>query len=167
MDTSPYSFNTYFLRLSTLPPSSPTTTFEAYGLIKGTTKVILDYNYIAQYCALSAYKISVRWPGEDTVYLNSQLTTLSTFTPANSALSYYVFSPQYQTYTILNPVVQIYYQNGTIQTINCYLTSFCDNIIDMDMNLLSIQNSNQEYSTIYNLQSNRDNVVYNVTDIIY
>ena len=78
---------------------------------------------------------------------------------------YTVFSSKSPAPTTVSPSFVFYYQNGIIHTFTCNITAFSDNIIDMDLNVLDIQNAYEPFSTVYNLQSNRDNVVFNLTDV--
>ena len=145
-----YSFNSYTLVLSSPPPLSSQLMI-TNAIVKGVT--------------VSPYKVILNWPGQDATIINSECTNLSTFTVANTALSYTVFSSKSPAPTTVSPSFVFYYQNGIIHTFTCNITAFSDNIIDMDLNVLDIQNAYEPFSTVYNLQSNRDNVVFNLTDV--
>lgn len=168
MQQTLYSFNTYTVNLSSLPPVA-SNTYTLSGIIQGVTRVNLNYNSLN--FTIKPYKIVINWPNTDPVIINNVWfnavidPTLTTFQP-NSALSFTVLSP-----TIIAPItysskVSIYYENGSITTFNILLLQLPDNTIDMDLNVLDVQNTNTPFSTIYNLQSNRDNVVYNINDLV-
>ena len=157
-----YSFNSYTIVLSSPPPLS-SQLMVTNAIVKGVTKISLDYSLLN--FTVSPYKVILNWPGQDATVINSEFTNLSTFTIANTALSYTVFSSKSPAPTTVSPSFVFYYQNGIIHTFTCIITAFSDNVIDMDLNVLDIQNAYEPFSTVYNLQSNRDNVVFNLTDI--
>lgn len=162
MEQSLYSFNSYTLVLSSPPPLS-SQVMELNANIKGVTRINIDYSLLN--FSVYPYKVILNWPGKEATIINSLYTHLSTFSIANTALSYTVFSSKSQAPTKVSPSLVIYYENGIIHTFTCNITAFSDNIIDMDLNVLDIQNVYESFSTVYNLQSNRDNIVYNLTDV--
>lgn len=161
MEQSLYSFNSYTLVLSSPPPLSSQLIMSS-AIIKGITKITLDYTLLN--FSVNPYKVILNWPGEDATIINSEFTNLSAFSIAAADLSYTVFSSKSTSPTTVSPTFVFYYENGVIHTFTCNITAFSDNIIDMDLNVLDIQNAYEPFSTIYNLQSNRDNVVFNLTD---
>lgn len=152
------------------PPPTATETLYLSAILQGTTKVTVDYNNLN--FNVKPFKVILNWPGEDRIALNDTYVydaftdSLSTFSPLNSAFSYTVIAPQSIQPVNTTSTINIYYENGYIHTFNVTFLIYSDNVIDMDLNVLDIQNTNQEYGTVFNLQSNRDNVVYNNTDII-
>ena len=168
MAQSLFNFNTVIIPLSS-PPPSVDTTFTINTPIQGITKVYLDYKLIN--FAVKPFKIIINWPGRPPVVINdvyvydSVLDPLSTFSPANSGLSYSVVAPKQITPTTFNASTVVYYENGIKHTFNINLNSTSDNIIDLDLNILDIQNADEAFSTVFNLQSNSKNVVFNSTDV--
>jgi len=162
-----YSINSYTVNLSSPPPLG-TQSYNLSATVQGVTRVNLNYNYLN--FNTQPYKIVINWDGKDPVTINNIWfnnvidPTLTTFLP-NSAYSFNVFSPTATSVTNTNSSVLIYYQNGAITTFNIFLAITPDNTIDMDLNVLDVQNTDKPFTTIYNLQSNRDNIVYNITDI--
>ena len=90
---------------------------------------------------------------------------MTSFLP-NSAYSYTVLSPTGTSPIKTNSSALIYYENGGITTFNFFINVFPDNTIDLDLDVLDVQNMDIAFGTIYNLQSNRNNVVYNINDTI-
>jgi len=168
MQPTLYSFNTYTVNLSSPPPAT-SQTYSLSGIIQGVTKVYLNYNLLN--FTVNPYKIVINWPNTkpitiNNVWFNSKIDpSLTTFQP-NSAYSYTVYAPTLITPVTFNSNVNIYYENGVITTFNISLLQLPDNTIDMDLQVLDVQNTNTPFSTIYNLQSNRDNVVYNINDLV-
>jgi hypothetical protein len=165
-----YSFNTYTVNLSSPPPivNQLTQTINLSANVQGTTKIYLNYNQLSGF-GINPYKIVLNWAGEDPIIINNVWfntvidPTLTSFLP-NSAYSYTVLAPIAASPVYTNSSALIYYENGGITTFNLYINVFPDNTIDLDF--LDIQNMDIAFGTIYNLQSNRDNVVYNINDTI-
>lgn len=169
MAQSLFNFNSYQITLSSPPPlSSSVYTLSAF--INGITKVYLNYNLLN--FNVKPFKVVIDWPYKDPYALNdvyvynAELDSLSTYAPTNSALSYTVITPQTVDPIRTDSTVAIYYENGIIHTFTIIFVINSDNVIDMDLNVLDIQNTDQPFGTVYNFQSNRDNVVYNSTDIV-
>lgn len=165
-----YSFNTYTVNLTSNPPTtSTTTTYNIAGTIQGVTRINLNYNLLN--FSTNPYKITINWPNQNPIIINNIWVnnvidpTLTNFQP-NSAYSYTVLAPTTITPITYNSTVGIYYENGGISKFNISLLQLPDNIIDMDLNVLDVQNTDTPFSTIYNIQSNRNNVVYNFNDLI-
>jgi len=167
-----YSFNTYTVNLSSPPPivNQLTQTINLSANVQGTTKIYLNYNQLSGF-GINPYKIVLNWAGEDPITINNVWfntvidPTLTSFLP-NSAYSYTVLAPIAASPVYTNSSALIYYENGGITTFNLYINVFPDNTIDLDLDVLDIQNMDIAFGTIYNLQSNRDNVVYNINDTI-
>jgi len=163
-----YSFNTYTVNLTSDTPAS-STTYTFNGIIKGVTKVYINYNLLN--FTVKPYKIVLNWPNQAPITINNVWfnkvidPSLTTFQP-NSAYSYTVIAPTLNVPVTNNAQVQIYYENGVINTFNVSLLTMPDNTIDLDLNVLDVQNTNIPFGTVYNIQSNRDNVVYNFNDLI-
>lgn len=167
MEQSLFSFNTTFVTLtSPTPLSSQVMSF--YVPVFGVTRVFINYNKLN--FTVKPFKIVLNWPYQEPITINDTykvgllINPLSTYSPTNSALSYTIITPATVENANLQSSVKIYYENGIIHTFTINFNVFSDNIIDMDLNVLDIQNTDQPFSTVYNLQSNRDNVVYNVID---
>ena len=167
MAQSLFNIKTSIVTLSSPPPTS-TQTYELSAYISGITKVFINYNHLN--FAVKPFKVVLDWPNQppytlnDTYVYNATLDSLSTFSPANSALSFTVISPTSVDPVLTDGNVKIYYENGIVHTFYIKFIINSDNIIDMDLNILNIQNTNQPFGTVYNLQSNRDNVVFNSID---
>jgi hypothetical protein len=166
MAQSLFSFDTKIISLSA-PTNSSSITLSA--VIQGVTNVIYDYNSLV--FASDPFKVSLRWPGEEfptvinDVYAHdSVIDPLSTFSPLLSTLSQKVISPKSTAPSTLNSSVTIYYEDGNILTFNIDIIATSDNIIDLNLDVLDIQNTNQEFTTTYNLQAQKGNVVFNITD---
>jgi hypothetical protein len=166
MAQSLFSFDTKIISLSA-PTTSSNITLSA--VIQGVTKVIYDYNDLI--FSSDPYKVSITWPGEEfptvinDVYIHdSVIDPLSTFSPLLSALSQKVISPKSVAPSTLNSYIKIYYEDGSILNFNINIIATSDNIIDLNLDVLDIQNTNQEYTTTYNLQGQKGNVVFNITD---
>jgi hypothetical protein len=167
MVQSLYSLSTCVVTLSA-PPVFTTQTINSSVKIQGITRVVINYNNLS--FNSNPFKVKITWPDASPIVINDIYTAdnvidpLLTFSPTNSGLSQTVLTPQANIITPKQATIQIYYENGTILT---YVIAFYiapDNIIDLDLNVLSIQNENTKYSTVYNLQSNRDNIIYNIKD---
>ena len=137
------------------------------GTIQGVTRVQLDYNQLT--FNVKPYKVFIDWANGVTSYINDSYTydnavdPLSTFSPLLSAESYTVIVPSSMSPYTVNPIVKIFYENGVIHTFNFSIMVIADNLIDMDMDVLDIQ-STSNYRTIYNLQSSKNNMVFNAID---
>ena len=107
MEPSLFNFNTLSLVLSAPPPLS-TRTMYLSSYIQGVTKAQLNYNQLffvnsTTLSGIKPFKIKLEWDqslgGESTVIINDvykfdiNTDPLSTFSPLNSALSYYVYTP--------------------------------------------------------------------------
>jgi hypothetical protein len=167
-----YSFNTYTVNLSSPPPigNQITQTVNLSANVQGTTKIYLNYNQLSGF-DINPYKIVLNWDGQDpvtinNVWFNSVIDPILTSFLPNSAYSYTVLAPIATSPVYTNSSALIYYENGGITTFNLYINVFPDNTIDLDLDVLDIQNMDIAFGTIYNLQSNRDNVVYNINDTI-
>lgn len=169
MAPSLFSINNYMLSLWSPPPTA-TESLYLSAILQGTTKVNVNYNQLN--FNVKPFKVILNWPGQDRVALNdayifdAYTDSLSTYSPLNSAFSYTVIAPQSIQPANTTSTITIYYENGFIHTFYVTFLIYSDNVIDMDLNVLDIQNTNQSFGTVFNLQSNRDNVVYNNTDII-
>jgi hypothetical protein len=169
MAQSLFNFNTIIVSLSSPPPIIDGT-FTIETPIQGVTKVYLNYNLLN--FAVKPFKVILNWPGRAPVVLNDiyihdyNIDPLSTYSPANSAFSYSVVAPKQITPETLPATAIIYYENGIKHTFNINLNMSSDNIIDLDLDVLDIQNTNQAFTTVFNLQSNSRNVVFNSTDIV-
>jgi hypothetical protein len=167
MVQSLYSLSTSVISLSA-PPVFITQTINSNVNIQGVTKVIINYNNLS--FSSKPFKVRIGWPDIDPIVINDVYIIdnvndpLFTFSPTNSGLSQIVLTPQSNIITPKQANIQIYYENGVILTYVIAILIAPDNIIDLDLNILSIQNENLKYSTVYNLQSNRDNMVYNIKD---
>lgn len=167
-----YSFDTYTLNLSSPPPtgSQLTQTINLSANVQGVTRLYLNYNGLSGF-GVNPYKIVLNWDGQDPVTINNVWfnsvidPTLTSFLP-NSAYSYTVLSPTGTSPIKTNSSALIYYENGGITTFNFFINVFPDNTIDLDLDVLDVQNMDIAFGTIYNLQSNRNNVVYNINDTI-
>lgn len=166
MAQSLFSFDTKIISLSA-PTTSSNITLSA--VIQGVTNVIYDYSNLV--FDSHPYKVSITWPDEqypiviNDIYIhNSTIDPLSTFSPLLSTLSQKVISPKSIASSTLNSYIKIYYENGSILNFNVNVVATSDNIIDLNLDVLNIQNTNQEYTTTYNLQSQKGNVVFNITD---
>lgn len=170
MAQSLYNFSTCLVTLSA-PAALTTQTINSSYTIQGITRVIINYNNL-QFSS-NAFKIRIFWPDQTPVTINDVYITdnvidpLLTYSPANSSLSQTVLAPKSNIITPKQATIQIYYENGVVLTYVVKFSIIPDNIIDLDLNVLSVQNENVKYSTVYNLQSNRDNVVYNIKDETY
>jgi len=168
MQPTLYSFNTYTVNLTSATPASDAT-YSFNGIIKGVTKVYINYNQLN--FTVKPYKIVLNWPNQNPITINNVWfnnvidPSLTTFQP-NSAYSYSVIAPTFNVPVTNNAQVKIYYENGVTSTFNISLLTIPDNTIDLDLNVLDVQNSDIPFGTIYNVQSNRDNVVYNFNDLI-
>ena len=160
MVQSLFNINSYTLTLSS-PPPSVTSSFNITASIQGVTRVVVNYNLLN--FTVKPFKAVIIWPFQDPIALNGSFSTLSTI---NSAFSYTVIAPPSIDPVDLPSSILLYYENGVIHTFNITFKVYSDNIIDMDLNVLNIQNTDQNFGTVYNLQSNRDNVVFNSTDNI-
>ena len=164
MAQSLFNLKTQFITLSSPPPNS-TQTIELSSYINGVTKVYANYNQLN--FNVKPFKVILDWPNvapytlNDTYIYNSTLDVLSTFSPLNSAFSFAVISPTSVETALTDGTITIYYENGVIHTFYIKFIITSDNVIDMDLNILDIQNATQPFSTVLNLQSNRDNMVYN------
>lgn len=169
MEPSLFNINNYTLSLWSPPPTATESLFLSAN-IQGTTKVYVDYNKLN--FNVKPYKVILNWPNQDKVVLNDTYVydaytdSLSTYSPLNSAFSYTVIAPQSIQPANTTPTISIYYENGYIHTFFITFFIYSDNVIDMDLNVLDIQNANQEFATVFNFQSNRDNIVYNNSDVI-
>jgi len=169
MALSLFSINNYTLTLSSPPPNA-TETFTLSATLQGTTKVNVNYNLLN--FNVNPFKVIINWPGQEPVVLNdtyifdAYTDPLSTFSPLNSAFSYTVLAPISIDPVNFNATIKIFYENGYIHTFDITFTMYSDNVIDMDLNVLDIQNTSQDFGTVFNLQSNRDNIVFNNTDIL-
>jgi len=169
MAPSLFSINNYMLSLWSPPPTATETLFLS-ATLQGTTKVVVDYNQLN--FNVKPFKVVLDWPNEDKVALNDTYVydaftdSLSTYSPLNSAFSYTVLAPQSIQPVNTSSTITIYYENGYIHTFYITFLIYSDNVIDMDLDVLDIQNTNQEFGTVFNLQSNRNNIVFNNTDII-
>lgn len=166
MAQSLFSFDTKIISLSA-PSTSSSVTLSA--VIQGVTNVIYDYNSLV--FASDPYKVAISWPGDrfptviNDVYIHdSVIDPLSTFSPLLSALSQKVIAPKSVAPSTLNSYVKIYYEDGNILTFSVDIIATSDNVIDLNLDVLDIQNTNQEFTTTYNLQAQKGNVVFNITD---
>ena len=168
MEPSLFNFNTYSLQLSSPPPLS-SQIMSLSAVVQGVTRIDVDYNLLN--FPVKPYKIVLNWPFRapvavnDVFITNSVIDPLSTFSPANSALSYTVVVPKSVEPATYNAQINIYYENGIIHYFNVAIIAYCDNLIDLDLNVLDVQNGYIPFTTVYNLQSNRDNMLYNSTDV--
>lgn len=167
MAQSLFSFNSYTLVLSSPPPLS-SQIVQLSATLTGVTRVGVDYNFLNTF-QTKPYKVILNWPGRPAVYLNdvykpNTIDTLSTFSPANSALSYTVITPKNIDPQVLGSTIEIFYENGVVHTYSITFLINSDNVIDLDLDVLSIQNTDQPFGTIFNLQSNSRNTVFNCTD---
>lgn len=160
MVQSLFNINSYTLTLSS-PPPSVTSTFNVTAMLQGVTRVVVDYNNLN--FTVKPFKAVITWPFQEPIALNQSFSTFSTI---NSAFSYTVIAPPSVDPVDLPAKILLYYENGVKHTFNITFKVYSDNIIDMDLNVLDIQNTDQNFGTVYNLQSNRDNVVFNSTDNI-
>lgn len=168
MVQSLFSFNTYTIFLSSPPPLS-SQLVPLSATLTGITKVNVDYNFINKF-SIKPFKIVLNWPNRPVVYLNdvykpSLSDLLSTFSPGNSAFSYSVISPKNIDLSTVSSSIEIYYENGVIHYYPITFFVNSDNVIDLDLDILSIQNTDEPYGTIFNIQSNSRNTVFNITDI--
>lgn len=171
MAPSYFSFNTYTLRLSSPPPLSSLLIKNLSGnIVQGITRIGIDYNQLN--FNVKPFKVYIDWGyNGQTLYLNdyyvldTEYDPLSTYSPLLSSQSYTVVSPSDSRPFTISPTIKIYYENGCITTFVYNIDVCPDNIIDMDLNVLDIQNIDKPFNTVYNLQSNKGNVVYNVTDL--
>lgn len=168
MAQSLFNFNTVFIPLSSPPPNIDGT-FTINKNIQSVTKLYLDYNLLN--FNIKPFKIIIEWPGRAPVVINdvyiydSIKDPLSTYSPTNSALSFSVVAPKQTNPSVQTATVKIYYENGVKHTFNINLNMSSDNLIDLDLDVLDIQNTNQPFTTVFNIQSNLRNVVFNSTDI--
>jgi hypothetical protein len=161
MVQSLFNFNTYTLVLSSPPPLS-SIVIPLSGAIQGVTRVQVDYNQLD--FTVKPFKVILNWPNRPPVVINESF--LPTLLPANSALSFTVIAPK-STNPILAPAsILLYYENGIVHTFSILFVVNSDNIIDLDLDVLSVQNAYQEYGTIFNIQSNSRNTVFNLTDVV-
>jgi len=175
MAQSLFNFNTLNLTLSA-PPVLSTMVIYLSSYIQGTTKVQLNYNNLFAF-KTGAYKTKLVWdasqPSNTTTIINSVykydsvLDPLSTFSPLNSALSYYVYVPQQTSPQVTNSIYTIYFQNGTVLTYQNSIFLSSDNVIDLNLNVLDVQNTYYPGANVYNIVSQKGGVVFNSTDIGY
>jgi hypothetical protein len=174
MEQSLFSFNSYTLYLSAPTPTPYTGTTQSIltsAYLTGITRVNVNFNQLFTFTS-KPFKIIMEWPDRPAINLNepylfqSSLASVSSFFQANSALVSTVVCPKNIGQSLFGSSIKVYYSNGCIQTFNVKLLLNSDNIIDMDLDVLDIQNTNQSLGTIFNLQSNTRNTVFNCTDNI-
>lgn len=169
MVQSLFNFNTVVVTLSS-PPPSVDATFTIETPVQGVSKIYLNYNLLN--FAVKPFKVIINWPGRAPVVLNdvyvydNVVDPLSTLSPTNSAFSYSVVAPKEITPITLPASAIIYYENGVKHTFNINLNMSSDSLIDLDLDVLDIQNTDQPFTTVFNFQSNLRNVVFNSTDIV-
>jgi len=166
--------NTTVVTLSS-PPTLVSQNIYSSVILQGVTQVVLNYNQLLSSFPYNPYKVILQWPGsQQTVVNNVQVQSYDnilsyptfTFTSNLSAASSNLFTPNNVAPQYQQATVQVYYENGAVLNYYIGFTIYCDNIIDLDLNVLSVQNTYQQFGTVYNLQSNTQNTVYNFTDII-
>lgn len=178
MEPSLFNFNTISLVLSAPPPLS-TRTMYLSSYIQGVTKAQLNYNQLffvnsTTLSGIKPFKIKLEWDqslgGESTVIINDvykfdiNTDPLSTFSPLNSALSYYVYTPTQIQPQQLNSKYTVYYENGVIHTYQNKVFLISDNVIDMNLNVTELQNAYQKGLNVFNISSEKGNMMFNVTN---
>jgi hypothetical protein len=168
MAQSLFSFNNYTLVLSSPPPLS-SQIIPLSATLTGVTRVGVDYNFINKF-SVKPFKVVLNWPGRPSIFLNdvykpSLLDPLSTFSPGNSAYSFTVISPKNTDPSVVSSTINVYYENGVIHYYSISFLLNSDNVIDLDLDILNIQNTDKAFGTVFNLQSNTRNTVFNCTDI--
>ena len=147
--------------------------------IQGVTKAQLNYNQLffvnsTTLSGIKPFKIKLEWDqslgGESTVIINDvykfdiNTDPLSTFSPLNSALSYYVYTPTQIQPQQLNSKYTVYYENGVIHTYQNKVFLISDNVIDMNLNVTELQNAYQKGLNVFNISSEKGNMMFNVTN---
>jgi hypothetical protein len=168
MESSLFSINQQTILLESTVPTSDQT-FTGTVITQGVTKLTIDYSTFFNY-SIDAFKVVLRWPGQDPVSINdyyvyaSKADPLSTFSPYLSGLSSTVIVPKSIAPTTMPAVFKIYFENGVIFEYNYNIISHSDNIIDLELDVLDIQNTDQSFGTVYNVQSNKGDTVFNFVD---
>jgi len=168
MEPSLFSFKTYTVTL-TAPPSLSSQNISMNFAYRGVTKVNLNFNNLFSFSS-QPFKYAVTWPGQPTLYINSVVANnvfaIPNFTAATaaSALSYNVLESPSIAPINLPANVKVYFNNGVTLNYTLNFKVYSYNSIDLDLDILDVQNSIQPFTTIYNLQSNSQNVVFNITD---
>jgi hypothetical protein len=171
MAQSLFNFNNLTIALSSPPPlSTQNITLSSY--IQGVTKAQINYSLLLAFTA-KPFKVKLQWdPASDDgttiindVYTYDSITDpLSTLSPLNSALSYYIYTPKQSTPQQFTAVFTVYYENGIIHYFNNNITMIGDNIIDLNLNTIDIQNTFYTDKTTYNVVAEKGNVVFNLVD---
>jgi len=171
MAQSLFNFNNLTIALSSPPPlSTQNITLSAY--IQGVTKAQINYTQLLSFTA-KPFKVKLQWdPTSDDgttiindVYAYDGITDpLSTFSPLNSALSYYVYTPKQAGPQQFTAVFTVYYENGVIHYFNNNITIVGENVIDLDLNTIDIQNTFYTDTITYNVVSEKGNVAFNLVD---
>ena len=178
MEQSLFNFNALTIALSSLPPlSSQSRTIQSY--CQGVTRVQLTYKDLfftisTIFSSINPFKVKLDWDlakgGDATTVINdvyaydSAVDPLSTFSPLNSAFSYYVYTPAGTVPETFTGLFTVYYENGVIMTFNNIIYMSPDNVIDLDLNIIDIQNTYYKDVNIYNISSSKGDVVYNHAD---
>ena len=172
MVQSRFNYNSLLVTLSA-PPTLSTYTINLSTYIQGATKVQLNYNNLFPF-NVKAYKAKLYWDTSDASSIttlngaytyDSLLDPLSTFSPLNSALSYYVFFPTSIYPQLINSTYTLYFENGAVLNyVNRVLIS-SDNTIDLGLNVVDVQNTYNSDVNVYNITDQTGGVVYNNTDL--
>lgn len=165
MAQSLFSFNSYTITLSS-PSPTVSQTISLSAMTQGITNFVLDFSQLS--FNVKPFKILVNWPNREPINVNSIFDISSKLFPTSFApISSYtqnVLTSKYYYPMTYTPSVVIYYENGVIHTFSIYITVNPENAIDLDLDVLSIQNTDQDYGTVYNIQSNTKNIVFNSVD---
>jgi hypothetical protein len=158
------NFNTLILTLSSTPPVANTNAmFVLSAAIQGITQVQLNYNLLSAFSS-KMYKTTLNWTSSATAAVNASYDN-STLLPFNSAYTSYVYSPSTSGITTKQAAFSVYFENGAIHTFRVGLFILGDSLIDLDLNVLNVQNIAQLGYSVLNVQSNKQNVVFNVSDL--
>jgi len=172
MAPSLFNYNSLLVTLSA-PPTLSTYTINLSTYIQGATRVQLNYNNLFPF-NIKAYKAQLVWdtsiPSSTTtlnsVYVyDSLLDPLSTFSPLNSALSYYVYVPTSSYSQLINSTYTLYFENGAVLNYINNVVVSSDNAIDLGLNVIDIQNTYTNGVNVYNIAAEKGAVLFNNTDL--
>lgn len=157
MENSYFSFDTYTVQLSSPPPTT-SQLFELSGHIQGVTRVYLDTNLLS--FAQKPYKVKLDWSDGpmyfDDVYIaDTTIDTLSTFSPLLTSFFSHTYHPQSVAPYTQTIEFAVYYENGVIHEFEIGLVVSADNLIDHDLNVLSVQSIVEPNSTVLNVASQK------------
>ena len=173
MAQSLFNPNTLNIFLSA-PPALSSCIIPLSSFSQGITRVQLNYKNLFK-LPIQPYKVKIMWDTSigdaSTTIINDNYSSdsivdpLSTFSPLNSAYSYYVYVPKQLPPQIINAEYNVYYENGVILYYRNALTLISDNTIDLELNVIEVQNTYKPDVNVYNIVSDSYNMVFNSTDL--